>query len=84
MGYLAKNTNGPLKSILSFIYFPIRLVESQITKQVHLFLAKHNPEKLVRIIYRQRFNKILDLDDPQDLNEKINWLKVREIGRAHV
>jgi hypothetical protein len=62
---------------LRFIYFPIQLLESKITKHIHLYLAKHNPEKLVRIIYRQRCNKILDLDNPQDLNEKINWLKVR-------
>lgn len=34
-------------------------------------------EKLSSVIFRARFGKPLDLDNPRDLNEKINWLKFR-------
>ncbi len=30
----------------------------------------------IRMLYRQTFQKELNLDNPQDFNEKINWLKV--------
>ncbi len=39
------------------------------------WLAKHNPTKLASIIYKKRFGKEINWDNPQDLNEKINWLK---------
>ena len=58
----------PSKSkILSFILYPIfKYCE---------YLSKHNPKKLVKIRYWLRFHKKLDLEDPKDINEKIQWLK---------
>lgn len=34
------------------------------------------PKKAVKTVYRQTFGKKLDLENPRDLNEKINWLKL--------
>lgn len=40
------------------------------------FLGKHNPELLLKIRYFLTFKKKLNLEDPQDLNEKILWAKL--------
>lgn len=40
------------------------------------FLGKHNPKLLLKIRYFITFKKKLDLDNPQDLNEKILWAKL--------
>ena len=40
-------------------------------------IGKRNPELIVRIRYRLRFHKRLDLDNPQTLNEKIQYLSLR-------
>ena len=41
------------------------------------YLGTNDPEKLARKIYYRQFHKELNLEDPQDLNEKIQWLKFR-------
>lgn len=38
-------------------------------------LGKRDPKKLAEHLYRAAMKKDLDWNNPQDLNEKINWLK---------
>lgn len=40
-----------------------------------IFMGKHFPKKLVRNLYRKYYNKEIDLNNPVDVDEKINWLK---------
>lgn len=40
------------------------------------FYCVHFTESAVKMLYKQTFQKELDLEHPKDLNEKINWLKV--------
>lgn len=40
------------------------------------FMGNHFPELLLKIRYRYVFKKSLNLNDPQDLNEKILWAKL--------
>ena len=38
------------------------------------YYAYRNPEKLVRIRYRQRFGTDPDLENPRTFNEKVLWM----------
>ena len=38
-------------------------------------LYRNSPKKWADFLYRYKFNKKLDWDNPKDINEKINWLK---------
>ena len=39
------------------------------------YLGKYNPKKLADVRFRRAFKRPLNWDNPQDINEKINWLK---------
>ena len=65
--------NSKLKKVLKFCFYPLMLLRNQWWK----YLGARNPEKLARRIYYWKFFKKLNLEDPQDLNEKIQWLKFR-------
>lgn len=39
------------------------------------FLKKHDLKKLADIIYQRTFGKKINWDNPQNLSEKINWMK---------
>lgn len=39
------------------------------------FLGRYFPERLAKRLYYKTLGRKLDIDDPKDLNEKINWLK---------
>ena len=41
------------------------------------FIGSHHPEFLVRLRYLMRFHKRLNLENPQNLNEKILYLSLR-------
>lgn len=57
------------KTIFEFFYHPF-------TRFVHESWAFLSPKSYVKYLYNKLLNKELNLDDPQDLNEKIQWLKV--------
>lgn len=46
-------------------------------KKIVSKIGKRNPELVVRIRYRLRFHKRLNLDTPETLNEKIQYLSLR-------
>lgn len=39
------------------------------------------PETAAKMLYKQTFQKKLDLKNPEDFNEKINWLKVKKYNK---
>lgn len=46
-------------------------------KSIASCVGRRNPELIVRIRYRLRFHKRLNLDNPRTLNEKIQYLSLR-------
>lgn len=42
----------------------------------YLFLGKYFPKKLIEKYYFNAYKKHINLIDPQDIDEKINWLKL--------
>lgn len=48
-----------------------------IIKGIASSIGRRNPELIVRIRYRLRFHKRIDLDNPKTLNEKIQYLSLR-------
>lgn len=62
-------------NICTFVY-PLGDMKAFI-KYIASRIGKRNPELLVRIRYWMRFHKRLDLDNPQTLNEKIQYLSLR-------
>ena len=48
-----------------------------IIKSIASSIGRRNPELIVRIRYRMRFHKRIDLDNPKTLNEKIQYLSLR-------
>lgn len=55
----------------------------QIAKLLHgcmewyyVFLGKHFPEKLIKVWYKQKYKRDIDLVNPKTIDEKINWMKL--------
>ena len=68
-----------LKKVLKTIFFPIVLLRRQyylerIMKNKKLGL--HNPIQLAKLLYRKKYHKELNFENPKDLNEKIKWLEL--------
>ena len=57
-----------LQRITLFPYYAIRRI-------YHCYLQRYNPRKYAKILHRCSCGRELDLEHPQDLNEKINWMK---------
>lgn len=53
----------------------MKMLSSKLKRRVRIFMGKHCPKLLVTILYRQAFGKWINWKNPQDLNEKIHWLK---------
>ena len=49
----------------------------EFVKHILSVIGKRNPELVVRLRYRMRFHKRLDLDNPITLNEKIQYMSLR-------
>ena len=52
-------------------------VFKKIFKRVASSIGRRHPELIVRIRYRLRFHKRINLDNPVTLNEKIQYLSLR-------
>lgn len=50
-------------------------LKTRVSYKFKCFLTKVSPELNTRILYRVKFGKRLDLNNPKTLNEKILWLK---------
>lgn len=69
--------NHQIKKTIIFYFYPLVAFRRWIIKQKRNYLGHWNPEKLARKLYKKKFHKELNLNDPRTLNEKINWLKFR-------
>lgn len=49
----------------------------KLVKHIAAWVGRRNPELVTRIRYRMRFHKKINLDNPQTLNEKIQYLSLR-------
>lgn len=61
------STKEALKKNKVFMYFYDKLLP---------YYCIYFTKPAVKMLYKQFFQKPLDLDNPRDLNEKINWLKI--------
>lgn len=59
-----------LKKTLSYKIF--RSCRRQIWKSI----SRNNPKKYVGIIYKAKLGKAMNWNNPKDINEKINWMKI--------
>lgn len=72
-----------MKKIIKIIkiikkYFPYLFLFYRRIRKIRMkYLGLYFSEKLAKEIYRNKFNKELNIDNPKDINEKINWLKYR-------
>ncbi len=67
--------NSKIKDVLRIIFYPLVLIKREIYNQWLRYLGLHNPKKLASILHYDYCKRIIDWDNPKDLNEKINWLK---------
>ena len=67
--------NHQIKKTIIFYFYPLVAFRRWVIKQKKNYLGHHNPEKLAKLLYRRKFHKELNLNNPQTFNEKVNWLK---------
>ena len=64
-----------LKHIVKFVFYPIVLLRRVYMKHRNRSWAIYNPKKLANFYYKSVMGHDIDWNNPQDLNEKINWMK---------
>ena len=42
---------------------------------IYTYMCRHHPKKYVKFLYKKFYGKELDIDNPKNLNEWINWAK---------
>lgn len=67
--------NSSLKNKLRTLFYPIILLKRELNRRYIMYLGKNNPKKLASILHYDYCKREIDWDNPQDLNEKINWQK---------
>lgn len=63
------------KKIIKIIFYPIVLLRRLFLKNYMKYLQKHDLKRLAGLIYRLCFGRKLNWHNPQNLSEKINWMK---------
>lgn len=53
----------------------MKILSIPFAKSLWFFMVKINPKFCCKLMYRKSLGKKLDLKNPKDLNEKIQWLK---------
>ena len=64
-----------VKLVLKVLLYPLVIVRRYIIKHYMIYLQTHDLKKLAGCIYRLNFGKRLNWKNPQNLSEKINWMK---------
>lgn len=67
--------NSKMKRIIRTIFYPFVLVRRYFLKYYMNYLQKHDLKRLAGLIYKLNFGRRLNWDNPQNLSEKINWMK---------
>jgi len=71
-----------LNIVKKYLYKIPGLQESYVQARFHLTYKKRvkminkSPEAFIKYIYKKRFGKEIDLNNPSTFNEKLNWLKL--------
>ncbi len=67
--------NQKIRKILRIVLYPIVIVRRKLLNKYKKHLEKHDLKKLAGYIYKTNFGKRLNWKNPQNLSEKINWMK---------
>lgn len=67
--------NPKIRRIIRTIFYPIVLIRRACLKCYMNYLKKHDLKRLAGLIYKLNFGSRLNWADPQNLSEKINWMK---------
>lgn len=67
--------NHKIKQIVKIVFYPLVVVRRFILKYYMRYLQNHDLKKLAGLIYKQNFKRRLNWENPQNLSEKINWMK---------
>ena len=78
--------NHQIKKTIIFYFYPLVAFRRWVIKQKKNYLGHHNPEKLAKLLYRRKFHKELNLNNPQTFNEptstkSVNTLKIMVLKR---
>lgn len=47
-----------------------------IKARYYLYLGKHNPQLLIEKLYYEHYGRKIDLENPKDIDEKVNYMKL--------
>ena len=61
-----------VKSRVPYLFSLLKSFKSK----YYLLLGKYNPELLIRKLYMDFYNRPIDLENPRDIDEKVNYLKL--------
>lgn len=64
-----------IKKTLKIVFYPIVIIRRILLKQYAKYLEGHDLKRLAGYIYKSNFGKRLNWKNPQNLSEKINWMK---------
>lgn len=67
--------NQKIKKILRVVLYPIVVMRRKYLRYKLHLLGERNPKKLASYLYKVAMKKDLDWENPQNLSEKINWMK---------
>ncbi len=43
---------------------------------LYLHIGKYHPQKLLEVLYRKHYGRNIDLKNPKDIDEKVNYMKL--------
>lgn len=64
-----------VKKVVRMVFYPLVLVRRYTLKAYMNYLARCDMKSLAGLLYFMTFDRRLHWDNPQDLSEKINWMK---------
>lgn len=64
-----------LRTIIKFIFYPLVVLRRRYIQIRNARWAEENPKALANYLYKNAMGHDIRWDAPEDLNEKINWLK---------
>ena len=67
--------NSNKKRVIRTIFYPFVLIRRYFLKYYMSYLQKHDLKRLAGLIYKLNFGRRLNWNNPQNLSEKINWMK---------
>ena len=63
-----------MKNYMDYILHPIKIINRLAAKNI----IKISDETYLKLLYKERMGKKINLDNPKTFNEKLNWLKLND------